>query len=81
MPGVFLSYSSHDLTLSSAADTTECSHLPTFPRFLPQVQAIDVSENRLFEESYPLICHDLGGSVRTDFEALDRAKLPQVNRI
>jgi hypothetical protein len=38
----------------------ECSHLPHFPRFLRQVQAIDVSGDN-FEQNYPRICRELGG--------------------
>src|SRR3954453_21874706 len=29
-----------------------CDHLPNFPRFLRQVQAIDVSSDALFEQNY-----------------------------
>src|SRR6266566_3582312 len=39
----------------------ECRHLPAFPRFLRQVQAIDVSTTSLFEQNYERICRKLGG--------------------
>jgi hypothetical protein len=43
-----------------------CRDLPTFPRLLRQVQAIDVSTNALFKENYPRICKQLGGIPRED---------------
>ena len=37
-----------------------CRDLPNFPRFLHQVQTIDVSGQN-FEVNYPKICQELGG--------------------
>jgi tetratricopeptide (TPR) repeat protein len=56
-----------------------CSDLSTFPRFLRQVQAIDVSTNALFDKNYPRICQDLGGIPRDDAAFSDRTKLPPVH--
>src|ERR1700761_4680199 len=56
-----------------------CRDLPTFPRFLKHVQAIDVSPSSLFENNYPRICRELGGVVRPDFTVADRTKLPPVH--
>ncbi len=56
-----------------------CRDLPTFPRFLRQVQAIDVSTSSLFEQNYPRICHELGGEPQPDLVATDRSKLPPVH--
>ena len=56
-----------------------CRDLPTFPRFLRQVQAIDVSTNSLFEQNYPRICRELGGVPQGDLVASDRSKLPPVH--
>jgi len=56
----------------------DCSHLPTFPRFLKHVQTIDVSTNSLFDENYPRICRELGGVPGADLFAADRSKLPPV---
>jgi tetratricopeptide (TPR) repeat protein len=56
-----------------------CRDLPTFPRFLRQVQAIDVSTSSLFEQNYPRICRELGGVLRHDLAAADRSKLPPVH--
>jgi hypothetical protein len=53
-----------------------CRDLPTFPRFLRQVQAMDVSTVENFEKIYPRICHELGGTVRDDTVLADRTKLP-----
>ncbi|HEY6251461.1 MAG TPA: toll/interleukin-1 receptor domain-containing protein, partial [Candidatus Angelobacter sp.] len=53
-----------------------CRDLPTFPRFLRQVQAIDVSSGEKFETNYPRICHELGGTLRDDTALTDRTKLP-----
>src|SRR5215470_17724785 len=39
----------------------ECRHLASFPRFLQQVQLIDVSSEELFQANYPRICTGLGG--------------------
>jgi len=55
-----------------------CRHLDNFPRFLRQVQAIDVSTTALFEENYARICRELGGIVRDERVPTDRAKLPPV---
>jgi len=55
-----------------------CRHLPTFPRFLRQVQAIDVS-GALFEQNYARICSELGGVPRDDVTIADRSKLPPVH--
>src|SRR5262249_8147227 len=57
----------------------QCSDLPTFPRFLRQVQAIDVSTNSLFEQNYPRICQELGGVPQPDLVTADRSKLPPVH--
>src|SRR4051812_45744666 len=51
-----------------------CRHLPTFPRFLRQLQDIDVSTTELFEHNYRRICEDFGGVVREDFILVDRTK-------
>ena len=59
----------------------ECSHLPTFPRFLRNVQILDVSTTELFEKHYPKICTELGGTVVTELANLDRGKLPPVQRL
>jgi hypothetical protein len=56
-----------------------CRHLPAFPRFLKQVQAIDVSTTALFDENYPRICRELGGTVTDDDAPTDRTKLPPVH--
>ena len=56
-----------------------CRDLPTFPRFLRQVQAIDVSTNSSFEQNYPRICRELGGVPQPDLVAADRSKLPPVH--
>jgi tetratricopeptide (TPR) repeat protein len=49
------------------------------PRFLKPIQLIDVSSAALFEENYPRICQELGGTVRSDPEApTDRGALPPV---
>ena len=58
-----------------------CAHLPTFPRFLRQAQAIDVSTDALFERNYPRICEELGGIVREDSAFADRTKLPPVGSL
>jgi tetratricopeptide (TPR) repeat protein len=55
-----------------------CGQLPTFPRFLRQVQAVDVSTHALFEAHYPRICRELGGIPRGDDSFADRTKLPPV---
>ena len=57
----------------------QCRELPTFPRFLKHVQALDVSTNALFEEHYPRICKDLGGVPGSDVNVTDRTKLPPVH--
>ena len=56
----------------------ECRHLPTFPRFLRQVQIVDVTTTELYEKHYPKICTELGGTVVTELANLDRGKLPPV---
>ena len=53
-----------------------CRHLPTFPRFLRNKQAIEVSTTASFEQNYPRICRELGGVLREDVTAADRSKLP-----
>ncbi len=70
-----------------------CMDLPTFPRFLLHVQAIDVSTSENFEKNYPRICQELGGTpqpnelkpgslgtsaLRADVILADRTKLPPV---
>src|SRR5215472_13848308 len=56
-----------------------CRDLLTFPRFLRQVQPIDVSTIADFEANYPRICHELGGTPREDAALADRTKLPPVS--
>jgi TIR domain/NB-ARC domain len=56
----------------------ECRHLPTFPRFLRQVQTLDVSTQTSFEANYPKICEGLGGVVVQDLGTANRAELPPV---
>jgi tetratricopeptide (TPR) repeat protein len=57
-----------------------CRDLPNFPRFLRQVQAIDVSTNANFEANYPRICRELGGTPGADTAIpSDRTKLPPVS--
>ena len=56
----------------------DCRHLSTFPRFLRQVQAIDVSTQALFEANYERICRDLGGVVVPDLQTANREELPPV---
>src|SRR5882672_2415205 len=58
-----------------------CQDLPTFPRFLRQIQAIDVSTAQNFEINYPQICRELGGTVREDSALTDRTKLPKAGRL
>jgi tetratricopeptide (TPR) repeat protein len=53
-----------------------CRDLPTFPRFLRQIQTIDVSTAEKFEANYPRICQELGGVVRDDTVLTDRTKIP-----
>jgi len=57
----------------------DCAHLPTFPRFLRQVQMIHVTTAALFEQNYPRICTSLGGSVALEVTNLDRVTLPPVH--
>jgi tetratricopeptide (TPR) repeat protein len=50
------------------------------PRFLKTANQIDVSTERLFEENYPGICAELGGTVRPDpAPPTDRNALPPVS--
>jgi hypothetical protein len=56
-----------------------CRHLPTFPRFLRHVQAIDVSTGSLFDENYARLCRELGGVPRDDVNLADRSELPPVH--
>ena len=57
-----------------------CRDLPAFPRFLRQVQAIDVSTSTLFELNYPRLCRDLGGVPGEDAKIdADRSSLPLVH--
>jgi tetratricopeptide (TPR) repeat protein len=56
-----------------------CRDLPTFPRFLRQVQALDVSTHALFDADYPRICRELGGIPREDDAFTDRTKIPPVH--
>src|SRR5262249_35607495 len=56
-----------------------CRHLPTFPRFLRQVQSLDVSRAELFAQNYGRICKELGGIPREDAPIpRDRSRLPPV---
>ncbi len=56
-----------------------CRDLPTFPRFLRQIQAVDVSTESLFEKEYPRICRELGGEPRDDLTIADKSRLPPVH--
>ena len=56
----------------------QCRDLPTFPRFLRQVQTLDVSTTSSFEQNYPRICSELGGVPQPDLVASDRSQLPPV---
>ncbi len=56
-----------------------CGDLPNFPRFLRQVQLIDVSTTGNFEANYPRICRELGGTPSDDAVFADRTKLPPVS--
>ena len=58
-----------------------CRDLPTFPRFLRHVQAIDVSTNANLEAHYPRICQELGGIPRQDAAFADRTKLPPASAL
>jgi hypothetical protein len=58
---------------------SDCAHLPTFPRFLRQVQMLSVATTALFEQNYPKICSELGGSVVPEITNLDRTKLPPIH--
>jgi tetratricopeptide (TPR) repeat protein len=55
-----------------------CRDLSTFPRFLRQVQSLDVSTAEAFEANYPRICRELGGTLREEIPLTDRSKLPPV---
>jgi hypothetical protein len=55
-----------------------CQDLPNFPRFLRQIQTVDVSTVDKFEANYPRICRKLGGEPRDDAIPIDRTKLPPV---
>jgi tetratricopeptide (TPR) repeat protein len=57
----------------------DCRSLPTFPRFLKQIQSLDVSTPSAFEANYPKICHALGGVLTPDLSAADRTKLPPIH--
>ena len=50
----------------------------TLPRFLKQIQKIDVSSPEKFEEVYPKICHELGGTVIEESHLGDRRNLPPI---
>lgn len=56
----------------------ECSDLPTFPRFLKQIQTLDVSTREKFEANYEKICHELGGTIVRGVETTRRGELPAV---
>src|SRR5438045_67144 len=56
-----------------------CRDLPNFPRFLRQVQSMDVSTTANFGENYPRICRELGGTPGADAVPPDRTKLPPVS--
>ena len=56
----------------------DCRDLSTFPRFLRQVQPLDVSTIPLFEANYPKICRELGGVVVQDIRSVDRKRLSPV---
>jgi tetratricopeptide (TPR) repeat protein len=52
------------------------------PRFLKPIQLVDVSTAALFEQNYPRICGDLGGTVRPDPKPpTDRGVLPPVTSL
>src|SRR5450755_3600774 len=55
-----------------------CRDLPTFPRFLRQVQAMDVSSGALFDQNYPRICRELGGVPGDDTILAHMNKIPPV---
>jgi tetratricopeptide (TPR) repeat protein len=55
-----------------------CRDLPTFPRFLRQIQSIDVSTTANFEANYARICTELGGIPGNDALFTDRTTLPPV---
>jgi tetratricopeptide (TPR) repeat protein len=57
----------------------DCRSLPTFPRFLKQIQSLDVSTPSAFEANYPKICCDLGGVLIPDITTADRTKLPPIH--
>jgi len=56
-----------------------CSDL--LPRFLKPVQHIDVSTPKKFEENYPRICREFGGSLVKESTPVDQDKLPPVCRL
>ncbi|NQE06192.1 hypothetical protein C5S32_10015, partial [ANME-1 cluster archaeon GoMg1] len=53
-----------------------CDNL--IPRFIKPIQQIDVSTPRKFEENYPGICRELGGTLVEESTTADRDKLPPV---
>jgi tetratricopeptide (TPR) repeat protein len=55
-----------------------CMDLPRFPRFLRDIHTIDVSTNQKFEERYPRICRELGGTPGEDVIFEDRRTLPPI---
>ena len=48
------------------------------PHFIKPIQQIDVSTQRKFEENYPGICRELGGTLVEESTTADRDKLPPV---
>jgi tetratricopeptide (TPR) repeat protein len=48
------------------------------PAFLKATQPIDVTSDAKFEEQYPRICRDLGGTLRLDVLPTQRTSLPAV---
>lgn len=55
----------------------DCRHLATFPRFLKQVQSLDVSDGA-FDGSYRKLCQKLRVTPVAEVTTLDRTKLPPV---
>ncbi|MFV9677045.1 MAG: TIR domain-containing protein, partial [Methanosarcinales archaeon] len=51
------------------------------PRFLKQIQPIDVSTPKEFEANYPKICTELGGTLIKEITPADRDNLPPVCRL
>jgi tetratricopeptide (TPR) repeat protein len=59
----------------------DCRHLSSFPRFLRQVQSINVRTDEEFDREYPRICEELGGIPKLDEALDDRTRLPPVEAL